>query len=356
MLLTPLLLSALLLLLPATLFLRRSNASRRPRSARRRRRQRRRAPGTPTHLCIALGSGGHTAEMLAMLAALDPRRWTYRTWVVSSGDGVSAARALEFEAGLAARWAPLPADACGRPCVGPASCAVRVVPRARRVHQPLWSAPASALCCLAACVNVLLAVPRPRPPASSQTAGGGGGGGSRNDDKPPARSRDADDDDDDDDDDGDRAHAAPNAATPLGPPDLVLTNGPGTGVVLVLAALVVRAAQRICLALRVPPPVANHYFRVPAVRLRRSSAAGDPAADPRLPRTVFVESLARVKGLSLSGRLLLGVVDRFVVQWEGLAAELEAQDGRVGGGIVPGWALELFGGRGGDVEYGGLLV
>lgn len=32
-------------------------------------------------------------------------------------------------------------------------------------------------------------------------------------------------------------------------------------------------------------------------------------------RTIYVESFARVKSLSLSGRILYPVVDRFLVQW-----------------------------------------
>jgi beta-1,4-N-acetylglucosaminyltransferase len=35
-------------------------------------------------------------------------------------------------------------------------------------------------------------------------------------------------------------------------------------------------------------------------------------------RTIYVESWARVRRLSLSGTILVGVVDRFLVQWEGL--------------------------------------
>ena len=37
------------------------------------------------------------------------------------------------------------------------------------------------------------------------------------------------------------------------------------------------------------------------------------------PVLVFVESFCRVKSLSLSGRLLYLLVDRFVVQWPQLA-------------------------------------
>ena len=61
----------------------------------------RRNPNEPTHLLIVLGSGGHTAEMLAMLSRAvtnpDPAQklnwkdYSYRTWVVSSGDSLSGA-------------------------------------------------------------------------------------------------------------------------------------------------------------------------------------------------------------------------------------------------------------------------
>ncbi|CAG8597215.1 7432_t:CDS:2 [Diversispora eburnea] len=34
-----------------------------------------------------------------------------------------------------------------------------------------------------------------------------------------------------------------------------------------------------------------------------------------IPRLIYVESFARVKTLSLSGKLLLNFVDRFIVQW-----------------------------------------
>ncbi|GME63787.1 Oligosaccharide biosynthesis protein [Neofusicoccum parvum] len=182
------------------------------------------APAPPTHLVVVLGSGGHTAEMLAMLRGVDRATflasWTRRTYVVSAGDALSAERARDFEASLATSSAAT------------SSYAVRTVPRARRIHQPLLTTPLSALRCLAAVFALLRDGPAP--------------------------------------------------------PDLVLTNGPGTGVVVVLAALLWRFVD-----------------------------VGDVAGTSRV-RTVYVESWARVRRLSLSGKLLLRVVDRFVVQWEGL--------------------------------------
>lgn len=65
------------------------------------------------------------------------------------------------------------------------------------------------------------------------------------------------------------------------PTDIILTNGPGTGVCVVLASILLR------------------FFFIRAGTMR----------------TVFIESWARVKTLSLSGRILKFFVDRFVVQW-----------------------------------------
>lgn len=70
-------------------------------------------------------------------------------------------------------------------------------------------------------------------------------------------------------------------------PDIILTNGPGTGVIVVLTSLFLRFFD----------------FR---------------GMGPARTRVVYVESLARVRGLSLSGRLLKKVADRFLVQWEEL--------------------------------------
>jgi beta-1,4-N-acetylglucosaminyltransferase len=42
------------------------------------------------------------------------------------------------------------------------------------------------------------------------------------------------------------------------------------------------------------------------------------------PQTVYIESLARVRRLSLSGRILRLFADRFFVQWEALADSTRA--------------------------------
>lgn len=70
-----------------------------------------------------------------------------------------------------------------------------------------------------------------------------------------------------------------------GYPDLIIANGPATATILILASVMLRFI--------------------------------DAGAD-RTMRTVYVESWARVKRLSLSGRLLCWIADRVLVQWEQL--------------------------------------
>lgn len=71
-------------------------------------------------------------------------------------------------------------------------------------------------------------------------------------------------------------------------PELVLANGPGTCVPIVYAAFLLRLLT------------------------------GADGFGARRFRVVFVESVCRVHTLSLSGKLLYPIVDRFVVHWPGL--------------------------------------
>jgi len=225
-------------------------------------------------LLIVLGSGGHTAEMLAMLRGLDPCAYNHRSYVVSSGDAFSADKAIEFEAGLVESVRGREGRGSGEgegvdgvnenmkkgfgaeangddersrkgegteETVG--SYDITFVPRARRIHQTLLTTPISALHCLWACLQLLRSTSCP-------------------------------------------SHL--HRPLRLTYPDLILTNGPGTAVIVVLASLILR------------------FFDV------------DRADNSGSMRTVYAESWARVNRLSLSGRLLVRVVDRFLVQWEGL--------------------------------------
>jgi beta-1,4-N-acetylglucosaminyltransferase len=199
------------------------------------------SPQNPTHLLVVLGSGGHTAEMLSMLQSLPsfPEKYTYRTYVVSSGDSFSAQKAADFEKSLQVY------ESGGR------AYDIVTVRRARRVHQSLLTAPWSTLQCLWDCSKVLRGT-HPQQP---------------------------------------RGH---------GYPDLILTNGPGTGVCVVLASIIL-----LCLGFSGPQQT----------NLEAASAEEKPYRYSGQMRTIYVESWARVKTLSLSGTILLPFADRFLVQW-----------------------------------------
>jgi beta-1,4-N-acetylglucosaminyltransferase len=79
-------------------------------------------------------------------------------------------------------------------------------------------------------------------------------------------------------------------------PNLIVTNGPGTCVPIIYCAFILR-----CL------------FSLVDMDRRSSSSSKNI-----LFRTIFVESLCRVKTLSLSGKLVYPIVDSFVVHWPSL--------------------------------------
>ena len=166
-----------------------------------------RLAGATTRVLVVLGSGGHTAEMLRLVAAVRARRAAYGPWhyVVAQSDTTSVGRLERAEPG--------------------GGYAVTRLRRAREVGQP-W---------LASAWTTALALPT--------------------------------------------AVAAVHAAAP----DLVLVNGPGTCVPVAAAAFLLRV-------------------------LGLGSA-----------RIVFAESFCRVTSLSLTGKLLYPVADRFVVLWPELA-------------------------------------
>lgn len=201
-------------------------------------------------------------------APLDPTLYTHRTYVVSSGDAFSAQKAVEFEEGLqsgkderstyggdaAADVHPKnPRSELDHPTSTAKAYTIVTVPRARRIHQSLLTAPLSTLHCFWACLCVL------------------------------------------------RGKIPDQQAHPTYP-DLILTNGPATAVCVILAARLLR--------------VLNGLF---GPRLHIKEEGNSPTQEPSgALRTIFIESWARVTTLSLSGKIILPLVDRFLVQWSGL--------------------------------------
>jgi beta-1,4-N-acetylglucosaminyltransferase len=208
-----------------------------------------------------LGSGGHTAEMLSMLRTLDPRRYHFRTYIISSGDAFSALKAAEFEKSLEEKYTTKYATANKDRVDSDSEKTYEIitVPRARRIHQPLYTTPYTSLLCLFACLRAVLGLDR-RPVLLPSAA------------------------------------SSISKPTKLTTPDLVLTNGPATGVIVVLAVQLIR------------------LFGLGSAALYGTGFKGEEGE----MRCIYVESWARVKTLSLSGRILgvLGATERFFVQWE----------------------------------------
>ncbi|TFK54435.1 glycosyltransferase family 1 protein [Heliocybe sulcata] len=201
----------------------------------------RRSPSEPCSFAVFLGSGGHTSEALALVAALDFSRYYPRTYIISEGDSLSAQKARDLEASKSkiAEFPDVRTDAYRlletTGDVSQASAAAQytllTIPRARRVHQSLLATPPAALYSLASCIYHVTILPLMRTGRS----------------------------------------------TPLA--EVLLLNGPGTCLTLCMAAYI------------------NRFFGLPS------------------PRLIYVESFARVQSLSLSGKLLRPLVDRFLVQW-----------------------------------------
>ncbi|KAL4808521.1 oligosaccharide biosynthesis protein Alg14 like-domain-containing protein [Aspergillus unguis] len=212
---------------------------------------------SPVHVLVVLGSGGHTAEMFSMLQRMRPSaaKWTYRTYVVSSGDRFSAKKAAEFESTLGRDSEDI-------------SYSIVTVPRARRVHQSYLTAPFTTLLSFWSCLLVLCG----RHPDQQQQ-------------KRPVQ-------------------------LPSPYPDLIITNGPATAVCVILAARLLRL-YHCCLSFVPAAKLHSHTRTVPGARSDEEASAAEFF---RL-RTIFVESWARVKTLSISGKLLLPFADRFLVQW-----------------------------------------
>ncbi|KAL1854266.1 UDP-N-acetylglucosamine transferase subunit [Paecilomyces lecythidis] len=199
---------------------------------------------------------------------LDPTVYTYRTYVVSSGDSFSARKAVEFEEGLKGNTREDNTDGEKRDeasSLHSDSYIIITIPRARRVHQSFLTAPFSTLQCFWACLQVLC--------------------GAHPDQRSLKRSM---------------------ASTY---PDLILTNGPATAVCVILAAKLLRLLDYTM-------PWLSRSIQGPG---GQSVDAQSKEPSPARLRTIFVESWARVTTLSLSGKILLPVADRFLVQWPALA-------------------------------------
>lgn len=247
--------------------------------------------------------------MLSMLrrSKLDTKTYSQRTYIVSSGDAFSARKAAEFEQEIHRRETETAAGKCDTashapigkglepdklaPMDGICSPSVRssyvvvTVPRARNVHQSFLTTPFSTLHCLWESLRIL----QGRHPDQIRTLN-------------PLRTPNV----------GRKGEHVTHSSTPTTSaveyPGVILTNGPGTAVCVIVAAHLLR--------------IINDFLPIICLRLLGIRPRQDPNSmstlNTRYLRTIFVESWARVTTLSLSGRIVLPLVDRFLVQWEHL--------------------------------------
>jgi len=180
------------------------------------------------HLAVFLGSGGHTTEILALVSSLNFNRYTPRTYIISQGDTLSMKKAEVLEFNMQSK-----------------DYSFLIVPRARHVHQPIYTTPPTASYSLLKALYYVVLRPalKWRPFA-----------------------------------------------------DVLILNGPGTCFVLCIATFTGRII-------------------------------GIPT-----PKLIYIESFARVKSLSLSGKLLRPIVDKFLVQWPDLLSSN-------GSGECRGWLI-----------------
>ncbi|KAI0014627.1 oligosaccharide biosynthesis protein Alg14 like-domain-containing protein [Xylariomycetidae sp. FL0641] len=185
------------------------------------------------YVLLICGSGGHTAEMIRMIErSIRPEKAAHRRWAVGRGDTMSYDKVLSFERQLARRFSARKLD-CG-------TFDIVMFDRARLVHQSWLTTPFTAVLSIAGLFRIVATRPRCRP--------------------------------------------SPNFHFP----GVIVTNGPGTGFLFLLAARILRLLH-----------IVPQGFM----------------------KTIFVESWARIKTLSLSGRLIhrLKLADLFIVQSRPLA-------------------------------------
>ncbi|CAD6505079.1 BgTH12-07974 [Blumeria graminis f. sp. triticale] len=146
------------------------------------------------HLVGILGSGGHSSEMVSLLRDIDPARYTHRSYIASSGDSFAYSKALEIETYIQSKFRPSgpTTPQTWDPLTG--IWDLRIVPRARKIHQPLVTTMFSSLLCAIGCLKELRSIKKA------------------------------------------------SRATSSGYPDVIISNGPATAVIFILVAALMRVS------------------------------------------------------------------------------------------------------------------
>jgi beta-1,4-N-acetylglucosaminyltransferase len=194
---------------------------------------------------IVLGSGGHTAEMISLMRDIDLTFYKHRTYIISSEDDFSARKASALEERIQQKqvYEATRTTVAGENDPVTGLWDIKVVPRARKIHQSLYTTPFSSAWCFIGCLEALY------------------------------------------------KSARVSTISPGHYPDAIITNGPATAVIVILASLALK-----------------FLYLAPLWSMK----------------VIYVESWARVKSLSLSGKILLKlrVCERFIVQWESLTWQI----------------------------------
>lgn len=183
-------------------------------------------PGSVDYRLLIAGSGGHTTELISMMRNSRPRgSRMHRRWMVTEGDRRSVGVIADFE-----KWLVDTQEGSG-------TFEIKMVERARKVHQSWWTVPFSAMACG---MDVFKCVVGGTPDLPSRTY-----------------------------------------------PGVVVTNGPGTGFIVAMVTWIMRM-----------------MYLIPS----------------DCCRIIYIESIARVQSLSLTGKLFywFNIADRFIVQHEPL--------------------------------------
>ncbi|KAF5317209.1 hypothetical protein D9611_003823 [Ephemerocybe angulata] len=212
-------------------------------------------------LSVFLGSGGHTSELLAMISGLDFHRYQPRIYYVSEGDTLSANKAIALEKSKASAGGSTQVHETSSP-----SSATAFVPeRSSSTSESEDVLP-----------YTIVVIPRARRVHQSLLT-------------TPATalvslfwcqyhvSLSS----------VFRPKTNPSKPTRDEATSVLILNGPGTCLTLCLAVYV------------------NKFFALPS------------------PVIIYIESFARVKSLSLSGKLIRPLVDRFIVQWPQLLQDVK---------------------------------
>jgi len=95
--------------------------------------------------------GGHTTELMQLLSALPPARYTPRTYLISSGDRFSADKARAYESSLSGSSDASQKEQCEYDII--------TLPRARAVHQSFMTTPLSLARSFATCFKIIAVDP-----------------------------------------------------------------------------------------------------------------------------------------------------------------------------------------------------